>query len=317
MKNSVRKLWISLPLLILAISAIVMRCIACFTELDYSTGYFRNSLLISIADYTVAAMVVLLLISLAMKADNPSLRPSFRGPLGYIPSGVAAVSLVFVIIELISYIIDGTGGLLTRELFSHPSYAVAALTVLLAICAIGYFAFSSLVPTARNLPRAEFGMLAALFFAFYTAYLYFAIGMKVNLPAKLLDEMVMLSVAIFLIQDTRVSLGREKWKPYFVFGAIAILLTAYSAIPTVIVYIFRGITVSESLPRTLLIFAMLIFTVCRLISASRLGEEKPSGFATAIDAPAGNVREEEGDEEEDSPQISIEDIEEVEGEGEK
>ncbi len=311
MKNGVHKLWISLLLLILALAAIAFRCIACFTELDLSSGYFKDTLLISIADYTIAALVVLLLSSLFVKEESPSLRSSFRGPLNYIPSGVSAVALVFVTIDLLSYITNGIGVIFSRKLFSHPSYAVAAATAILAIATIGYFALSALVPAARNLPRAGFGMLAAFFFACYTAYLYYAIGMKVNLPAKILDEMVMLSISLFLLQDTRVSLGREKWKPYFVFGAIAILLTAYSSLPALTVYVFSGKIISENLPRTLLIFAMLIFVASRLISASRLGEDKPSGFAVAIDTPVSEKCE-SSDDENDSPQISIEDIEEVE-----
>ena len=316
MKNKNRALLMFLPVTVLTLLAIVLRTIACSRELDVATGYFKNPALYTASGIIIVLISAVLLVSLALKSEPQHLRPTFRGALTYVPSGLVAISLLFVIIDMLSYIADGLGAIFTSAVFTNPAYLTALLTALLAIAAIAYFALSVFISPSRNLLRAELGILASLSFAMLAAFLFFQPELQINHPAKVLDEMTFLALAIFFMQETRISLSRENWKHYFVFGAIASVLTAYSSIPALVYYAFSGNMISENLPRTLLAFSLLIFTVSRLIVATRLDEDKPSGFALAIDTPATEETPADG-EEDASPQISIEDINENEGDGEE
>ena len=310
MKNSLRNLAILIPTIALAAAAIALRCAACQIELDYSTGLFNGNLLISISNYTVVGLVVLFISSIFIKRGVSHLCPSFRGPLSYLPSGALAASLVFISAELFSYAHRGAAK--AGGLFSHPSFAVALIAGVLALCGVVYCVLSIFISANRSLLRADFGMLASLFFACYTAFLFFVMGSPINQPVKITDEMAFLAIAIFFLYETRVSLERERWSHYFAFGSVAALLSAYSSFPALFVYIFKGEVISVSIQQTLVAFASFIFVVCRLISAARLDEDTPSSFASAIEAQIAASHDgaaKEKTSEEESPQISIEDIE--------
>ena len=125
--------------------------------------------------------------------------------------------------------------------------------------------------------------------------------------------MAFLSIAIFLITETRVSLGRVSWRSYNVLASICAVLTAYSSIPAILTYLIKGETIAISIQQSTLLLAALIFSACRLIHTAKLDTGSPSGFVLAINSDENANKE--NDEalavsKEDLAQISIEDIEE-------
>lgn len=310
MKNSLRNSIMLIFLSIFTVLAISLRCIACFTELDFVTGFFYDTTLITISNTIVTVLLSVLLLSLFVKIEQKNLLAKFTGPLCYLPAGVLAVALFFAALRFFEYAAGPFGTIFTSDIFSHPSYTIAVFVAILAMLSIGYFAISVFVSARTNLLRASFSMIVALFFAMNAIFLFFKQGAPMNLPSKIIDEMTFLSVAVFFIYETRISLGREMWKNYFVFGFIGAVLTAYSALPNLIIYTVNGKVVSDNIETSLLFFGAMLFIIFRLIKASLLDEDKPSPFALAINAKKEEDNKFEETEELEPPQISIEDIEE-------
>lgn len=306
MKKDSRSLIFALPILILAFAATVMRTVACFIHMDYNSGFFGNTLLVHIADYLAVALVLVLFVYLFIKVEKRSPIPSFSGPAVYLPNGVLAMSILFLSAELIGYVSGGNGGFF-ESLFSDRSRIVALITALFALVAIAYIALVVFITSPRSLIRAEFGMLAAIFFGLYTTFVFFRTGAPINQPQRILSEMTSLSAALFILEETRISLGRERWRGYFVLGALTSVLSLYTAFPALLVYLFRGEVVSSSIAELIFTLALLVFSVSRLIHVSRLSDGTPSPLAAAIDA-RGELHTVEESEEEDPSQISIEDV---------
>lgn len=306
MKNIFRRLGITLPAMIFALVATILRSIASITDMDYATGFYGASLTARVANVMMVAAAVLLLATLFIKVENPSLRPTQSGPLGYLPAGVLSISLLFVVIDLFSYVSINLPYITLAAILSHRSYLVAVLTAILAIFTVAFAAVSALVSEQRNLLRALLGMAAALFFGVYAGFCFFRFDGGINQPQKVLTEMAVLSIAVFLLEETRISLGRERWKSYFVFGILSSALAAYTAIPALMVYIFNSKMIAFSLSEILLILAVLVFAVCKLIAAYRFGRNEPSCFVAAICADSTEEISEEADEE--LAQLSIEDV---------
>lgn len=321
MKTTVRKLAIIIPTVLLAVAAVTLRTIACLTELDYTTGLFADSTLARISGWIAAATAALLLILLPAKLEVFERRVSFRGPLTYLPSGVLGTALILSSVDLFGYVAAALDGIFTRQLLSRWDCISALLTALLALCAAGYCIVSALIPTVRSNLRANLGMLAALGFACYTVHLFFRADSPLSNPAKTADEMAFLAAALFMLSETRLSLGRARWKDYFVFGSISAVLCAYSSIPALIIYIFTGEIISASIQQSILLLALTIFSALRLLGVAMLDKNRPSSFVTAINSDSLACEEEpvlpEVEEQSELPQISIDDIEEPERQGEE
>ena len=309
MKNAIRSLGLTLPVLAVTLAATVMRSVACLRDMDYSTGFFGGSLTATVANWAMLLVVAVLLSALIIKVEKPSLRPSFSGPLTYLPSGVLAIALLFLSIEILQYVHEPLYLLFEYGFkaikLSAVALAVSLLAALLALVAVAYCAASVLISEPRNILRANLGMFAALFFAIYAAFLFFRGGASINQPQRVLTEITVLAAAIFFLEETRVSLGRERWRAYFVFGGITALLSFYNCVPALILYAFKGELLTSGIAELMLAPALLLFSVCRLISNSIRADEKPSPYAVAISASAP---EEKDAPEEELSQISIEEV---------
>ena len=124
-----------------------------------------------------------------------------------------------------------------------------------------------------------------------------------------MEEMAYLFAAIFFLYESRISLGREMWRPYIAFGMLSALLTAYASIPAVITYLARGEIISSTFESAIFLLALTVFIMARLfllVSVSYDGISKEmkalAEFAAsrqdALDRPAI----------EDGTQISIEEL---------
>jgi hypothetical protein len=98
----------------------------------------------------------------------------------------------------------------------------------------------------------------------YAGHLFFSDALPINAPNKAVDQLSYLAVSIFFLYETRISLGRAKWRLYLTFGLIAVALTAYSAIPAIIFYFQSGGVVSRSLTENVLTLSLGIYIASRL-----------------------------------------------------
>lgn len=104
--------------------------------------------------------------------------------------------------------------------------------------------------------------------------------------------MAYLFAAVFFLYETRLSFGREKWRPYIAFGFISATICAYSSIPSLIFYVVKREVTQNSIYELVLTFALFIFISSRLLLVSRLTEDRNSSTVIAISL-ASEARAEE------------------------
>ena len=153
---------------------------------------------------------------------------------------------------------------------------------ILAMASACYFTVSTFIIRRRSMKRADLGIIVLVFICAYVAYLYFSTTLPINAPNKVIDQMAYLGAALFFLYETRLSLGREKWRAYIACGFIAALLLAYSSIPSLVLYFARGRIMSDSIYETALSFALLFFTLSKLLLTTVLVEDKESPVVTKI-----------------------------------
>lgn len=277
-----RRLGVYLPALILfSIVSVVLRSIACFLHLDYSTGYFNPKILITIADVLATAGAVFLF-SYIVTAKRTSLVPSFSSPATYIPSGMICAALLFLSADSFSSLKRGDFSLTIRSILKSPSKILLLLSAVLALICIVNFFLTVLLSKKESEARAAFGIVVTIFLCIYAAYLYFDSKLPLNAPCKIVDEMAFLFSALFFCYETRLSLGREKWRSYVCFGLIASLLTAYSSIPTLILYFFGGVMISDSLTGAVLALTLCIYVTARTVLVGFLMKDEKSETVAAL-----------------------------------
>ena len=282
MNQNQRVTRIYLPLLFITILiSCVLRTAAALTEFDSRTGYFEGKALITAAGIITVVGAILLFTYVFVAQKGRKLIASFSSPAMYIPSGTVAVALVFFAAEC--YRVAKELALVSFE--SNKTYelmlkAIALLSVLSAV----YFVLNAMITKRASIKRAGFGIFAIILMTLYAAYLYFDTALPLNAPNKIVDQMAYLFTAVFLLYEIRISLGRECWNLYSAFGMVAALLSAYSAVPSVIAYFAKGTTLSHSIYESALTLCICIFIICRVICAENLYEDKESELVTMIKA---------------------------------
>ena len=313
MKNKAKLFGIHLPVFAaVVIATVVMRCVALFSQFDFRTGYFTEKTLISVSNYIIAAAALFFFTYIFTARRDMKLIADFTSPATYVPTGIVGVSLIFMALYLVGYadgILEYIGDLKEHNTLSSLSIIpsqrllliIVILTVIFALLSCVHFVLTALIESHSSTKRASFGICTVLFLCLYAIYLYFNSELPLNAPNKTLDQMLYLFAAAFFLYETRLSLGREKWRPYIAFGFIAAAISAYSSIPAVIIYFAKGETVSNSIYEIALNLSLFIFITSRLLLTGNLIEDKEcktvctlikaSDARTLEIAPAASVHE--------------------------
>ena len=289
--------------LITTITAVVLRTVSLFLHFDFDTNYFSEKTLIGISDGIVIFSAVFLLSYIFFSARNLKLIPNFTSPLTYVPTGIASVAIIFMTVSLISKLSKTLNYIKELKKYSIPSdlaklptqrilLAILIATSVFAFLSIIHFITTALIEQNSNAKRANFGICTVVFLALYSLYLYFSNDLPINAPNKALDQMAYLFSAVFFLYETRLSFGRERWRHYIAFGFIASLISAYSSIPSVILYLTTGRITSNSVYELAFTLALFIFITSRIFLTGSLIENKESKAAIAIMA-ASDVRDRE------------------------
>ncbi len=280
-------------------AAAILKTLAVFQDLNYDSGFFENSLYIDISNKIVIGAVVLALTYILSTNKNSSLVFNFDSPLNYVFSGIASVALIFTAVNSFSTFlqikeyIDKYNDVPYRDLSSEKvlMYILGAVAIFAAL-SVFHFIYSVVFLKRRNTKRADFGLIFVIFLSLYTSYLYFNQSTPLNAPIKLADQMAYLFTALFFLFETRISIGRERWRAYTAFGLAAMMLTAYSAIPAISVYIIKGRIISDSIYETVLTLTLFLFITARLLMLPSLSEDRENRTVCALRAMA-KKREEE------------------------
>ena len=250
-------LGIYLPIFVLStLSAVVLRSIACLTQLDFLSGYFTSKTLITISAIIAAFFSLFFLTYIIIKKRSVSLIADFTSPDNFIPTGIVGVALVFIAVFFAISGMDALANATSMQNSLNPYLSGDAkkfyiksifffIVGIAALASILHFILMITLDEKTNTARAKLGIATALFLSLYAAYLYFDETLPLNSPNKTTDQLAYLFSSLFFLYETRISIGREKWKGYVAFGLIAASLTAYSSIPTLIVYATKGILISN------------------------------------------------------------------------
>ena len=281
--------------------ATTLRTIACVQYLDNRTGLFSEGSLIT-ASNAIILITIFGMISYLFVATRISLRPSFSTSATYVPTGVVGVATAFLGIKSIFYALQiNDYRLYAFRAESLREVIVELLTLqnIITSCALlaGILAFVSLahhflnafITDGHSVLRAYFATATICFLAFYAMIVYLDNSVPVNDPNKALRQMSFLFASGFFLYETRISLGREMWRLYSVFGLIAATLTAYTSIPAIVTYFANGEIISSSgyqslasLEEYILLFTLFVFIVLRLYLTVIIKEDKENSLVKAL-----------------------------------
>lgn len=287
-KNKVFVMYSSIFIISL-IATVTMRTVALFLHFDENRIYFNPKALIQVSDYFLVAVCILFVTYIFTAGRDVKLIPDFTSPATYIPTGLVATALIFMEVALFkrSYATIKKIRLLKHMHSNETStetlvLVILIITALLSVLSIVHFALTALDEGHSSSKRANFGLCTVMFLSLYTIYLYFSSELPINAPNKMLDQMVYLFSAVFFLYETRLSIGRERWRQYIAFGFIAAAIAAYASIPAIIYYFAKGAVISNSIYEITLSLALFIFITARIFLASRLIEDKRSPFVSAL-----------------------------------
>ncbi len=286
-KNS-RRLGIYLIIsLLISVAAVVLRTAALFGELT-PYGYFDDWTLIRVADALFWGGIVLCA-SFGAIGHRVSLRPSFSSPSTYVPTGLVSVALVFFAIRMIgeARTVSQTSAA-TLGASRTVVLTTAILCAVFALLSVAHFFLNAFLTEGRTELRSYFAVATVMTLACYAAFLYFARGEAMNSPSRITDQVAFLFGALFFLYEARISLGREKWRAYCVFGMMAASACLYSAIPSLILYFVKDRAVFASLEQAILVLCIGFFVLMRLILTAGLPEAEENKRLAAISNAAAD-----------------------------
>ncbi len=264
-------------------ASVTLRTVACLYDLNYLLGRFEDNLLIDIANSLLWSGAILML-TYCFAAEKIKLRPSFTGPATYIATGAVGAALLFFSRRLFEFAAQKSESVINTEVARSSGILVPVtiLTAIFAILSVWHFAANSFFSEAKTEKRAYPAIFTLLMMCCYAAVLYFSTDLPINAPNKLCDQMAFLISALFFLYETRISLGREKWRAYSAFGLMALMFTAYSSIPSLITYFLRGAVISASIEENVLTLTLMIFIGARLTLTVFLPEDKENGTVSVL-----------------------------------
>lgn len=268
MKSKLKVYGIYLPVFLVILPAVVALETVARLNFLLPDGYYSSPLAANVAAWITVGASLFFLTYIFTARKDMRLIPDFSSPLNYGPSAIVSAALLFLAVHLFTTVDFGESASVNERL--------AIIPALLALAAISYFAASAISVKRRSVRRSDFGMLVLVFLCVYVAFIFFDGTAPVNSPTKIVNQFAYLSSALFFLYETRLSLGREKWRPYVSFAFIAALTCAYSSIPSLIVYFVNGTVCALSVYEIILTFSLFIFAVFKLFLVGELTEEKKS-----------------------------------------
>ncbi len=289
MTKSSKRLTLYLALLLpFIIAATTIRTVALLLDLDERLLYFNSQTLITVAAAIITASCLFAVSYSFIPGQKMSPASSFVNPRTYIPSGLAATAMLFVGCELVSKVAKM---LLAQSTKAEPVLSVVLpLTTLLAFVSTANFFLNVFFEKRQSRSRAAFCICTVLFFAFYAGYLFFSEDLPINSPNKATDQLAFLSLSIFFLYETRISLGRPAWRPYITFGMIAAALSLFSSVPSLVFYLVNGArdtaVISESVAENVLTLVLGAYIISRLSLVLTLVSDETCEAALAIEKMA-------------------------------
>ena len=306
-KNTKRSAILILITLLFSIATVILRTIAALKDLEDNLIYYgKSGLSTASAIVMFAGSILLLTLSFSLKKEQ--LRAKFTSSLAYIPTGiVAAVLLLFTTAMFSKHLeLDELSSMIPA---ASTASTFALVVSILAVLSAIHFTLNAFIPERHAKLRAYFAIGTLLLMASYAAYLYFNTSEPINSTNKLTEQMAYLFAALFLLFETRISLGREMWRAYAAFGSVAALLTASAGIPSMIFYLAKGAPLTHTIESAVLLTALFIFIFLKLcLAAISLRDEEAPEMAVLREYAEKRQDALDNKAIEDGTQISIDEL---------
>ena len=291
MNKNKKRLGIYIILMLIGTAvATVFRTIACVKDFDFESNFFNYGSLAVPADIIIVCTV--LAMATYIFSPKAELRANFSTGATYVPTGVLGVATAFLGVKIFSYIMAlNNYKIPANEMLSGNGLLriVGLISGVLAFVSIAYHFFNAFVSESRSVIRSYFSITAIAFPALYSILIFLDNSIALNESTKTLRQTAFIFIAIFLLFEARISLGREKWRLYTVFGLVSSVLAAYTSIPAIITYFVHKEILSSAgykslatLEEYIFLFAMFIFTVARLCLTANLNENKKNELVEAL-----------------------------------
>jgi hypothetical protein len=249
---------------IICLAAVILRSVALFGSFNTVTMHFDDKTAIIISGILVAISCLGFCSYLFLGEKERELVVVNNNAGFYIPAGIVSTAVVFMGVQNLILMLEG-------RYPQGPLPVLAGICALLAFLSAVSFFLSVFIEQNMHMYKAAFSLSIVFFLAFYAAMLFFNKQTHpTNSPNKLVDQFAYISAAIFFLYESRICLGRAKWRAYVSFGLISTLLCAYSAIPALAVYFVNGYTVSDSLTESVLSLALAILICSRVLQTRSL-----------------------------------------------
>jgi hypothetical protein len=274
-----------IPLILAALSSIILRSFALINDFSIITMHFENKIAFGISAVIVAVAIIGFITYMFFGEKEADLIAKTGNAASFIPAGIVSTALLFMGFNNFGLAFSTTVG--------GPFPALAVFSGILAFLSAGSFFLSVFIEKNENHYKAIFSLSIVFFLAIYTAMLFYnTTKHPTNSPNKIIDQMAYIFSSIFFLFESRISLGRAKWRPYVSFGLIATLLTAYSSIPALINYAISGYVVSDSIIENILTLTLSVFIFSKVLQTKGLTENTESDAVASIVTMA-RMREEE------------------------
>ena len=265
-----------IPLFFVLIASVILRTVALFTSFNTGTMHFDDKILITISNILVAISCIGFASYLIFGEKERELIAKSNNARSYIPAGIVSTALLFFGADNIGKIFDGT-------YVADPLPAMATVCAILAFLSVVSFFLTVFVEHNDNMFKAAFSLCIVLCLAIYATMLFFnKQSHPTNSPNKLVDQFAYLSAALFFLFESRICIGRTIWRGYVAFGLISTLLCAYSAIPSLILYLANGYVLAGSLAESVLTLSLAALICSKVLQIPALTPDCESDAARSI-----------------------------------
>ncbi len=265
----------TIPLLFVSLAAVILRSVALLTSFNSVTMHFDDKIAIVISGVIVAISAIAFLTYLIFGEKERELIDRNDKAISYIPAGVVSTALIFM---------GAHNLMMARDGYSQKILLIlSAVSAVLAFLSVVSFFLSVFIERRDNHHKAAFNLFVVFFLAVYAVLLYFnKQHHPTNSPNRLIDQLAYLSAAIFFLYESRIPLGRAKWRGYVSFGLIATMLCLYSSVPALILYFVKGEIISESLIESILTLTIALFICSKVLQIKKLTPDTECETAQSI-----------------------------------
>lgn len=276
--------WYIIALFAVSIAVITLRSYALFSFFNDATKYFDNKTAITVGNLLVIFSVIAFTSYILLGDKESDLIARTDNAATYIPTGLVCTAMIFMAVERFRfYATEQTGSARSLSLISG----------ILALLSVVSFFVSIFLDKGHRSYKAAFSLCTVFFLIAYALFIYFnKNGHPINSQNKIVDQMAYLFSGAFFLYESRIHMGRAQWRPYISFGLCATLICLYSSVPSIILFLVNGTTVSDGMIESVLTLTLAIFIASRVIQWKTLTPNAECSAAKSISTLAA-MREEE------------------------